>query len=190
MANIELNASSFKPFEEKMSVTMQVLEEDFNQIRAGRANPRVLDKIYVQYYGMDTPLNQVANIQVPEARIITITPWETSVLKDIEKALQMSDLGINPNNDGKCIRLIFPQLTEERRRELSKQVSQLGEDAKVAVRNVRREAIDLFRSYLKKNDIAEDDLYYGEQEMQKITDKYTDMIDKAVKVKEKELLEI
>ncbi len=190
MAKIELSAESFKHYEDKMKVTMEVLEEDFNQIRAGRANPRVLDKIYIQYYGMETPLNQVANIQVPEARMITITPWEPTVLKDIEKAIQVSDLGINPNNDGKCIRLLFPQLTEERRRELTKQVSQLGEDAKIAIRNVRREAIELFRGYLKKNEIAEDDLYYGEQEMQKITDKYTEKIDKAVKVKEKELLEI
>ncbi len=190
MANIQLDAQAFKPYEDKMKVTMQVLEEEFNQIRAGRANPHVLDKITVDYYGMPSPLNQVANIQVPEARMIVITPWDASLLAQIEKAIQGSDLGINPSNDGKCIRLVFPQLTEERRRELSKQVSKLGEEAKIAVRNVRREANDLFRSYLKKNEIVEDDLYYGEQEMQKITDKYTGMIDKAVKAKEQDLMEI
>lgn len=190
MANIEVSAASLKPYEEKMKVTLNVLDDDFNQIRAGRANPRLLDRITVDYYGVETPIPQVANIQVPEARQITITPWDTNLIKDIERAIQASDLGINPQNDGKMLRLIFPQLTEERRRELTRDVNKLGEEAKVAVRNVRREGIDDFRTHEKNSDISEDDLYYFEEEMQKVTDKYTEKIDKAVKEKEKELMEI
>ena len=139
-----------KPYEEKMQKTLSVLDGDFNTIRAGRANPRVLDQITIDYYGVETPINQVANIQVPEARMIVITPWDASSLKDIERALQMSDLGIPPNNDGKCLRLIFPPLTEDRRRDLTRQVSKMGEESKVAVRNIRREAIDSFKAKQKQ----------------------------------------
>lgn len=190
MAKIEVNAASYAPYEEKMQVTLRVLDEEFNTIRAGRANPRVLDHIVVPYYGVDTPLNQVANIQVPEARQILITPWEAKVIKDIERAIQASDLGINPQNDGKSIRLNFPALTEERRRDLTKEVSKLGEEAKVAIRNVRREGIDVYRAHLKNKEMAEDDFYQFEEGMQKLTDKYTEKVDKAVESKNKELMEL
>ncbi len=190
MTEITVNQQSLKPYEEKMKVALRVLDEDFNTIRAGRANPRVLDKITVDYYGVESPLNQVANIQVPEARMITIQPWETNMLKEIERAINMSDLGINPQSDGKLIRLVFPQLTEERRKELAREVSQLGEQSKVSIRNVRREGIDTYRTHEKDNKISEDQLYKFEQKMQDLTDKYTAEIDKAVENKEKELMEI
>lgn len=190
MSEITVNAQSLKPYEDKMKGAIHALEENFNGIRAGRANPKVLDKIVVDYYGMETPLNQVANIQVPEARMITIQPWEAKMIKEIEKAINMSDLGINPQSDGKVIRLIFPQLTEERRKELVKEVGKIGEGGKVAVRNVRREGIDTYRSYQKDNKISEDELFNFEQDMQELTDKYTDLVEKSVSKKEKELMEI
>ncbi len=190
MSEIIVNAQSLSPYEEKMKGAINALEETFNGIRAGRANPKVLDKIVVDYYGVETPLNQVANIQVPEARMITIQPWETKMLKEIEKAINMSDLGINPQSDGKVIRLIFPQLTEERRKELVKEVGKIGEGGKVAVRNVRREGIDTYRNHQKNNKISEDELYNFEQDMQDLTDKYIDLVDQTVQKKEKELMEI
>ncbi|MDO5033484.1 MAG: ribosome recycling factor [Eubacteriales bacterium] len=187
---IELNAGTYKPYEERMQASIRVLEDQFNTIRAGRANPRLLDSITVEYYGVPSPLQQVANIQVPEARLMTITPWDSSMLKEIERALQASDLGINPMNDGKLIRLAFPQLTEERRIELTKDVNKLGEETKVAIRNIRRDGIDTFRGYQKNGEVREDDLYAFEEEMQKLTDKYVGKVDKAVENKNKELMEL
>lgn len=187
---IELSSASYKPYEEKMKTSISVLENNFNSIRAGRANPRLLDHITVDYYGAETPLQQVANVQVPEARMITITPWEAKMLGEIEKAIQASDIGINPLNDGKCIRLAFPQLTEERRRDLTKDVNKLGEEAKVSIRNVRREALDLFKEYEKNGEIREDDYYTFESEMQKLTDKYVGEVDKAVERKNEEVMEL
>lgn len=187
---IELTKETYKPFDEKMSKTAAVLQEALNSVRAGRANPKVLDQIQVEYYGTPTPLNQVANIQVPEARMIVITPWDASLLKEIERSIQMSDLGINPNSDGKCIRLTFPPLTEERRKDLVKQVQKYGEEAKVAVRNVRRECLDLVKGYLKKKEISEDALKDAEQQIQKLTDRHIDEIEKIIGAKEKDLLEI
>lgn len=187
---IEITDQSYQPFEEKMKMTIKVLEDTFNGIRAGRANPRLLDTISVPYYGVDTPLQQVANIQVPEARLITITPWESKTLKDIERAIQASDLGINPINDGKMIRLVFPQLTEERRKDLVREVSRLGEESKVAVRNIRREAIDLFKGYEKKKEISEDERFEAEDKVQKLTDRYIEQVDKTVERKNKELMEV
>lgn len=190
MSEITVNKQSLVPYEEKMKIAIKVLEEDFNTIRAGRANPRVLDKISVDYYGIETPLNQVANIQVPEARMITIQPWESNMLKEIVKAINMSDLGINPQNDGKLIRLVFPQLTEDRRKELVKEVNQLGEQSKVSIRNIRREGIDTYRDYEKQSKISEDALYNFEGDMQELTDSYTEKVDLEVDRKEKELMEI
>ncbi|HHU07193.1 MAG TPA: ribosome recycling factor [Clostridiaceae bacterium] len=181
---------NLKPFEEKMVKTLSVLDGDFNTIRAGRANPRLLDQITIDYYGVETPINQVANIQVPEARMIVVTPWDPSALRDLERALQMSDLGIPPNNDGKNLRLIFPPLTEDRRRELTRQVGKMGEEAKVAVRNIRREAIESFKTKLKQKEISEDVYYDIEDEIQKLTDRYVEKVDEAVSVKDKELMEI
>ena len=188
--DIIVNDQSLKPFEEKMKGAIHNLEDNFNTIRAGRANPRVLDKISVNYYGVESPLQQVANIQVPEARMITIQPWEPSLLKEIEKAINMSDLGINPQSDGKVIRLVFPQLTEERRRDLVKDVKKLGEQGKVVVRNIRREAIDIYRGHQKQNKISEDELFNFEKDMQDLTDKYTALVDKSVEKQEADLLEI
>lgn len=179
-----------KPYEEKMGKTISVLEGEFNTIRAGRANPKVLDQITIDYYGVETPINQVANIQVPEARMIVITPWDASSLRDLERAIQMSDLGIPPNNDGKSLRLIFPPLTEERRRDLTRQVSKMGEDAKVAVRNIRREAVDNYKAKLKQKEIPEDMYYNMETEIQKLTDRFIEKVDDSVAAKEKELMEI
>ncbi|MDO5734197.1 MAG: ribosome recycling factor [Eubacteriales bacterium] len=190
MARIELSSATYKPYEEKMQTTLRVLDDEFNTIRAGRANPRLLDRITVPYYGVETPLNQVANVQVPEARLITITPWETKVLTDIEKAIQASDLGINPLNDGKMIRLAFPELTEDRRKDLTKDVSRMGEEAKVSLRNIRREALDLFKKHLKNSDLSEDEYYVFEDEIQKLTDRYTEKVDSAVEKKSKELMEL
>ncbi|MBQ2022759.1 MAG: ribosome recycling factor, partial [Lachnospiraceae bacterium] len=159
-------------------------------IRAGRANPHVLDKIKVDYYGSPTPIQQVGNISVPEARIIVIQPWEKSLLKAIEKAIQTSDLGINPNNDGTCIRLIFPEMTEDRRKELSKDVKKKGENAKVAIRNIRRDANDTFKKMEKNDEITEDELKEATDKMQKITDKAIEKVDKAVDNKTKEILTV
>lgn len=177
-------------FEEKMQASLKHLETEFNNIRAGRANPRLLDSITIEYYGTQTPLQQVANVQVPEARMITITPWDANTLKEIEKAIQASNLGINPVNDGKMIRLVFPQLTEDKRKELTKDVNKLGEEAKITIRNVRREAIDDYRAQEKNGEIREDDLYSLEDETQKLTDKYVEKVDQAVEKKNAELMEL
>ena len=173
-----------------MTKTLSVLKSDFNAIRAGRANAAVLDKIYVDYYGSPMPINQLATITVAEARVLTIQPWDSSVLSLIEKAIQSSDLGINPQNDGRIIRLVFPQPTEERRKQLVKDVSKMGEDAKIAIRQVRRDAIDKLKSMKKNSEITEDDLKYGESEVQKITDEFVKKVDDAVAAKEKEIMEI
>lgn len=176
--------------ETKMTKTLNVLDRDFNAIRAGRANPRILDQLTVDYYGSPTPINQVANVQVPEARMIVITPWDAKMIKDLERAIQMSDIGINPQNDGKSIRLVFPALTEERRRDLTKEVKQIGEEAKVAIRNIRREVLDKLKKLLKDSALSEDTYHDREADLQKLTDKYVEKVDDAVKAKEKELMEI
>ena len=179
-----------KIYEEKMDKTIDSLMNDYASIRAGRANPHVLDKIKVDYYGTPTPIQQVGNISVPEARMILIQPWEKSLLKAIEKAIQTSDLGINPNNDGSCIRLIFPELTEDRRKELAKDVKKKGENAKVAVRNIRRDANEAFKKAEKAGDMSEDDLTEATERMQKLTDKMVEKIDKAVEEKTKEIMTV
>lgn len=178
------------PFDEKMQKTMNNLSEEFGSIRAGRANPHVLDKIRVDYYGTPTPIQQVANVNVPEPRMIQIQPWEASMVKEIEKAILTSDLGINPTNDGKVIRLIFPELTEERRKELAKDVKKKGENAKVAIRNIRRDANDAFKKLAKGEDISEDEISGLEDQVQKMTDKYIAEVDKAVEAKTKEILTV
>ncbi|MGI5905922.1 MAG: ribosome recycling factor [Candidatus Pararuminococcus gallinarum] len=180
----------FKVYDEKMGKTIKVLKSEFDGIRAGRANPAVLDKITADYYGVPTPINQMAAISVAEARILVIQPWDKSTLKVIEKAIQKSDLGINPTNDGSVLRIAFPQLTEERRKELCKDVRKLAEDAKVAIRSIRRDANDKFKAMKKKNELSEDDLKDYEKEMQDLTDKYVKEIDDISKVKEKEILSI
>lgn len=179
-----------KKFEEKMQKSIESLEREYNSIRAGRANPHVLDKIKVDYYGTPTPLQQVGNVSVPEPRIITIQPWETSLLKAIEKEIMQSDIGINPTNDGKVIRLVFPELTEERRKGLVKDVKKKGEAAKVAIRNIRRDANDAIKKENKAGDISDDEAKNSEDEIQKITDKYIAMIDSAIDDKTKEILTV
>ena len=176
--------------QEKMDKTINVLQDDYATIRAGRANPHVLDKIKVDYYGTPTPIQQVGNISVPEARMIMIAPWEKSLLKEIEKAINMSDLGINPTNDGTTVRLIFPELTEDRRKELVKEVKKKGEACKVAVRNIRRDAIDAVKKLEKAGDFTEDDVKDGENKIQKITDKAIERVDKAIEDKSKEILTV
>ena len=178
-----------KMYEEKMQKTMKSLDADLAAIRAGRANPHVLDKLVVDYYGSPTPIQQVANVSVPEARMIVIQPWEKKMIREIEKAIQMSDIGINPNNDGSSIRLIFPELTEERRKELAKVVKKKGEAAKVAVRNIRRDGNDALKK-LKGTDVSEDEIKDLEEELQKTTDKYVKEVDKAVEVKTKEVMTV
>lgn len=185
-----MDKDTYKPFLEKMKKTEHVLKEELAGIRAGRANPAVLEKITIDYYGVSTPINQLGNISVPEARVILIQPWEAKILKDIEKAIQKSDIGINPNNDGKIIRLVFPVLTEERRKELTKVVKKLGEDAKVAIRSIRRDAIDHFKAQKKNSEITEDDLKDAEKEMQHMTDKCITDVDRIVEIKDQELLEV
>lgn len=177
-------------YEEKMDKTISVLVNQFTTIRAGRANAAVLDRITIEYYGAKTPLNAVATISTPDPRTLMIQPWDASVLKDIERAIQASDLGINPTNDGKVIRLVFPQLTEERRKELTKQIRKYAEDAKIALRNVRREALDEYKNLKKKSEITEDDLKIMEKEVQELLDGKIKEIDKQVEIKEKELLSI
>ena len=179
-----------KKFEEKMQKSIESLEREYNSIRAGRANPHVLDKIKVDYYGTPTPLQQVANISVPEPRMILIQPWEKKLIKDIEKAILTSDLGINPNNDGSAVRLIFPELTEERRKDLAKDVKKKGEGAKVAVRNIRRDANDLLKKLEKGGEITEDELKMAEKDLQKLTDDSCKELDKLLENKEKELLSV
>ncbi len=177
-------------FDNKMTKSLGNLHEEFNGIRAGRANPHVLDRLRVDYYGTPTPVQQVANVNVPEPRMLQIQPWEPSMVKVIEKAILSSDLGINPTNDGKVIRLAFPELTEERRKELAKDIKKKGEAAKVAVRNIRRDANDTFKKLGKKDDISEDEIKDLEGEIQKMTDKYIAEIDKAVEEKTKEILTV
>jgi len=176
-------------YKDKMTKTVESLSSDLSTIRAGRANPKVLDRITVDYYGTPTPIQQVANVSVPEARLIQIQPWEKSMLKEIEKAINMSDLGINPTNDGISIRLVFPELTEERRKELVKDVKKKGEAAKVAVRNIRREGNDAFKK-LKGTDISEDGIKDLETALQKATDKFIENIDKTVEAKSKEIMTV
>ena len=177
-------------YSDKMQKAYEFLEADFAAIRAGRANPHVLDKLRVDYYGTPTPIQQVGNVTVPEARIIQIAPWEKSLIKEIEKAILCSDLGITPNNDGKSVRLNFPELTEDRRKEMAKDVKKKGENAKVAIRNVRRDANDAFKKQNKASEISEDELKDLEDKVQKLTDKYIDKVDKAVEEKTKEILTV
>jgi len=179
-----------KPYEDRMKKSVEALEKELDTIRAGRANPRVLDRITVDYYGTPTPVNQVGNISVPEARLLQIQPYDATVLKAIEKAIMSSELGINPTNDGKVIRLVFPELTEERRKTLAKDVKKKGEEAKVAMRNIRRDAMDAFKKQQKSSDLTEDDLRDLEDEVQKLTDKYVSELDKRVETKNKEILSI
>lgn len=176
------------PYEEKMKKSLKALEAEFSVIRVGRANPHVLDKITIDYYGTQTPIAQVGNVTVPEPRLLQIQPWESNMLKVIEKAIQSSDLGINPTNDGKVIRLVFPELTEERRKALTKDVKKLGDDAKIAVRNIRRDAVDAFKKMEKTSEITEDELKKLEAEIQKLTDKKIEEIDRIVDVKNKEIM--
>ena len=173
-----------------MQKTINNLSEEFGSIRAGRANPHVLDKLRVDYYGTPTAIQQVANVSVPEPRMIQIQPWEASLVKEIEKAILTSDLGINPTNDGKVVRLLFPELTEERRKDLAKEVKKKGENAKVAIRNIRREANDSFKKLAKSADVSEDEIKTLEDQAQKMTDKYIAEVDKAVEVKSKEILTV
>lgn len=181
---------TIKKFEEKMTKTCASLDEELGTIRAGRANPNVLNKITVDYYGVPTPMQQVGNISVPEPRIIQINPWEKSLLKSIEKAIQVSDLGINPTNDGSCIRLVFPELTEERRKELSKDVKKKGEAAKVAIRNIRRDGNDTLKKMEKASEITEDERKEGEEKIQKMTDKFIAKVDQSVEAKTKEIMTV
>ena len=179
-----------KIYEDKMEKSLANLEDEYTSIRAGRANPRILDKIQVDYYGTMSSLQSVANVSVPEARMIQIQPWESSLIKEIEKAILVSDLGITPNNDGKVIRLIFPELTEDRRKELAKEVKKKGDNAKVAIRNVRRDANDLFKKQNKAGEISDDELKGTEDDIQKLTDKYVGIIDATVEEKTKEILTV
>lgn len=180
----------YTKLKEKMEKVVSSYSQRLSEIRAGRANPAILNKIRIDYYGTPTPINQVAAVSVPEARLIVIQPWDASVLKEIEKAILASDIGINPNNDGKVIRLAFPELNEERRKEIVKDVKKMGEEAKVAVRNVRREGIDKAKADQKAGDITEDELKNAENEIQKLTDKYVEEIDKISEVKEKEVMSV
>ena len=177
-------------FEEKMIKSLSNLEEEFAGIRAGRANPHVLDKLRVDYYGTPSPIQSVANVSVPEPRMIQIQPWEASMVKEIEKAIICSDLGINPTNDGKLIRLVFPELTEERRKELAKDIKKKGENTKVAIRNIRRDAIDSIKKSGKAEDISEDEINVLEDKAQILTDEYVEKVDKAVEAKSKEILTV
>ena len=182
--------ADLKIYEEKMEKTVSVLKEEFNTIRVGRANHHVLEKIRVDYYGIPSPIQSVANISVPEARMLQIQPWEKSMIKVIEKAILTSDLGINPSNDGTVIRLVFPEMTEARRKELSKDVKKKGDNAKVAVRNIRRDAMDAFKKQEKSGELTEDDRKQAEDKMQKITDKFIEKIDKEVEAKTKDILTV
>lgn len=179
-----------KLYEDKMEKSLQSLMNEYATIRAGRANPHLLDKIVVDYYGTPSTLQQVANVSVPEARMIQIQPWEASLIKNIEKAILSSDLGITPSNDGKIIRIVFPELTEERRKELVKDVKKKGENAKVAVRNIRRDANDAIKKAAKVNEISEDEQKQLEDKIQKVTDKYILSVDKAIEDKSKEILTV
>lgn len=179
-----------KPYEEKMQKTLDVLAEEYASIRAGRANPHLIDKIKVDYYGTPSPISQVANISVPEARVIQIQPWESKMIKEINKAINMSDIGINPTDDGKVIRLVFPELTEDRRKELAKDVKKKAEDSKVALRNIRRDANDTFKKMGKASEISEDVQKQLESEIDKVTEKYVAEADKQMEAKSKEIMTI
>lgn len=176
--------------EEKMNKTIGVLNSDYVALRAGRANPSVLDRVTAEYYGAQTPINQLASISISEARILIVTPYDKSALQAIEKAIQVSDVGINPNNDGTALRLVFPQLTEERRKDLCKGIRKSGEDAKVAIRSIRRDINDKVKAMKKANEITEDDQKVAEAKVQKMTDKFCDEIDKLSQAKEKEIMEV
>ena len=180
----------FKHIEEKMEKTISVLQENFAEVRAGRANPAILNKVKVDYYGTPTPINQVAGISVPEARLIVIQPWDASLLKEIEKEIIKAEIGINPNNDGKVIRLAFPELNEERRKEIVKDIRKMAEEAKVAIRSIRRDAIDEAKTMQKNSEMSEDELKVAEDKIQKLTDKYVEEIDKILDKKEKEVMSI
>jgi ribosome recycling factor len=180
----------YKSIIEKMDKTTRVLKDELLSVRAGRANPGILDKVMVDYYGVPTPINQVGSVSVPEARVILIQPWESKIINEIEKALQKSDIGINPNNDGKVIRLSFPPLNEERRKDLTKQIKKYGEDSKVAIRSIRRDAMDSYKAKKKTSEITEDDLKVIEKDIQNLTDKYIAQIDKLIESKEAEILEV
>ncbi len=190
MEVMDLHEQTLGGFEEKMEKSIGVLEAELRTVRAGRANPHVLDPITVPYYGVPTPLQQIANVQVPEAKMLLITPWDTGMLKEIERAIQASDLGINPINDGRCLRLVFPAMTEERRRDLTREVAKKGEEAKVSIRNIRREANDHFKTLLKDKEISEDVSFSLSEEMQKMTDTYIKKIDEEIDRKSKEIMEI
>ena len=183
-------AGKYEQFETKMQKSIAALDSDLNTLRAGRANPAVLDKISVEYYGVASPIAQVASIAVPDARTIIIQPWDASIVSEIEKAIQKSELGLNPQNDGKSIRLNFPPLTEERRKEIVKEVSKKGENAKVAVRSIRRDAMDFYKNQKKNSEITEDDLKGIEKDIQTLTDKYIKEIDDTCAKKEKEILSV
>ncbi len=183
-------SEEIKLYEEKMTKSIEALESDFTTIRAGRANPHILDKLRVDYYGTPTPFQQVANVSVPEPRMIQIQPWEPSLLKEIEKAILVSDLGLTPTNDGKVIRLVFPELTEDRRKELVKDIKKKGENTKVAVRNIRRDANDAIKKNSKANDMSEDEVKNLEDSIQKLTDKYVAEVDKVVEAKSKEIMTV
>lgn len=180
----------YNQIEEKMEKTINVLEGNFAEIRAGRANPAILNKVKVDYYGVPTPINQVAGISVPEARMIVIQPWDISILKEIEKAILVADIGINPNNDGKIIRLTFPELTEERRKEIAKDIKKLSEEAKIAVRAIRRDAMDLAKKEQKDGNMTEDEEKQAEDKIQKLTDKKVAFIDELSSKKEKEIMSV
>lgn len=178
------------PINEKMQKAIFVLQENLGAVRAGRANPAILNKISVEYYGTPTPLTQVANVSIPEARTLVIQPWDANLLKEIEKEISKSDIGITPNNDGKVIRLSFPELTEERRKEIVKTVKKMGEDSKVTIRSIRRDAIDFAKNLKKNSEISEDELKGEEDNIQKITDKFVEEIDKIIATKEKEIMQV
>ena len=180
----------YKVYEEKMKKSIEAVMSDFDTVRAGRANASVLNRISVDYYGTPTPIQQIASIGSPDPRTLVITPWDASILKGIEKAIQESDLGINPQNDGRQIRLVFPPLTEERRKELAKQTKKYAEESKVAIRNIRRDAIEKFKKQQKASEITEDELKMAEKDLQKLTDEYIKELDKIAEKKEKELIEI
>ena len=182
--------SDLNTIEEKMKKSVSVFAENLSEVRAGRANPAILNKLMIPYYGVQTPVNQVAAISVPEARLIVIQPWDASCLKEIEKAILASDIGLNPNNDGKVIRLNFPELTEERRKELAKDIRKMAEDARVAIRGVRREGMDDVKESSKKSEITEDERKEQEDKIQKLTDKYIEEIDKMTENKENEIMKV
>ena len=185
-----MNKEDYKVYSDKMRKSIDAVNADFASVRAGRANAQVLDRIEVEYYGAPTPINQVGTVSSPDPRTLVIQPWDGSLLKAIEKAIQTSDLGINPQNDGRVIRLVFPQLTEERRKDLTKQVRKYAEDSKVAVRNIRRDAVDYVKKAQKKGELTEDDQKKAEKDIQDLTDKHVKKIDEMCAKKEKELMEI